>query len=597
MSTLEQEDRDYSITRNFQFKKNYSDNSLEVIAYNVVTSGESTVENREYRKEWLNDLLAETQMGIDEIIGMKSSGRNADGEEISKSAQEVAEEQVKLKILHMMNWVYDGSFHPDADKTYKDNDGVDKKISTLYPELSFRLRTVRRGSSYLYEASYGIMRGATSPEYGTYSYFATINEALDFLSSELQVIGRKKYFNRLMKKRIGDELARIGVKKPNKDRYREIYRKNQQAIVDRVNRDISKNNIEETLHTVKRSTDIFVLPDLIERILMPISEQYLSAAKENEFRAIKAKNIMDTDIVDLDGDQSTDTVEIESAEDVLANAQRDGIRKVEAQQKAIDFEPQDSSHTLFDVDGDNAPSSVPLTHVTDDIDITNTPTVSPDGAKYSDANKDSSEDSNKGDTKSDKVVVSEHTDALQSPISTPPAPPVSPVAQYAVSVDDHTGDNTLFAHQGGSNDDAQAEVSSASITVASDVSNTLVSDSGKIDDTNSIAVSDIPVESSMIVVSAGKQDIPVGSNAEHNFLIVSHDQQSIVVSNTEDIVDTFDVGDPTPDFNPHTITVDARQKVVDTLVENMEEMTDSSRFPLRDRQVQSLADDMMGFLG
>ena len=592
MSTLEQEDRDYSITRNFQFKKNYSDNSLEVIAYNVVTSGESTVENREYRKEWLNDLLAETQMGIDEIIGMKSSGRNADGEEISKSAQEVAEEQVKLKILHMMNWVYDGSFHPDADKTYKDNDGVDKKISTLYPELSFRLRTVRRGSNYLYEASYGIMRGATSPEYGTYSYFATINEALDFLSNELQVIGRKKYFNRLMKKRIGDELARIGVKKPNKDRYREIYRKNQQAIVDRVNKDISKNNIEETLHTVKRSTDIFVLPDLIERILMPISEQYLSAAKENEFRAIKAKNIMDTDVVDLDGDQSTDTVEIESADDVLANAQRDGIRKVEAQQKAIDFEPQDSSHTLFDVDGDNAPSSVPLTHVTDDIDITNTPTVSPDGTKYSDDNKDT----NKGDTRSSKVVVSEHTDAPQSPISTSATPPVSPLTQHAVSVGDHTGDNTLVAHQG-SNDDSQVEVSSATIDVVSDVADTLVSDADKIDDINSIAVSDTPVESSMIVVSAGNQDIPVGSNTEHNFLIVSHDQQSIVVSNTEDIVDTFDVGDPTPDFDPHTITVDARQKVVDTLVENMEEMTDSSRFPLRDRQVQSLADDMMGFLG
>ena len=595
MSTFDQEDRDYSITRNFQFKKNYSSNSLEAVAYNVVTSGESTVENRENRKQWLNELLVQTQLGIDKIIEMKSTGRNDDGEEISRQAQETNEEQIKLSILHMMNWVYNGSFHPDSDKTYKDNNGEERPISTLYPELSFRITTVERGNNYLYEASYGIMRGSTSPEYGTYSYFATLNEVLDFLNNELQVIGRKKYFERLMKKKINNDLVRIGVKKPNKDRYRELYHKNKKAIVAKVNQDISKNEIEEKLHAIKRSTDIFVLPDLIERFLLPISDKYLSVAKENEFRAIKAKSIVDTDVVDLDGDQSTGDVEIESAGDVLANAQRDGIRKVEAQQKAIDFEPQDSSHTLFDVDGDNAPSSVPLTHVTDDIDITNTPTVSPDGTKYSDDNKDTNKDTNKGDTRSSKVVVSEHTDAPQSPISTPPAPPVSPVAQCAVSVGDHTGDNTLVAHQG-SNDDSQVEVSSATIDVVSDVANTLVSDADKIDDTNSIAVSDTPVESSMIVVSAGKQDIPVGSNAEHNFLIVSHDQQSIVVSNTEDIVDTFDVGDPTPDFDPHTITVDARQKVVDTLVENMEEMTDSSRFPLRDRQVQSLADDMMGFL-
>ena len=82
-------DLEYSVSRNFQFKNNFSKNSLEHIAYKNLVSGESTVANRYNRQEWIQSVLINCKDSISEILDIKRTGRNEEGQELSQNAQTI----------------------------------------------------------------------------------------------------------------------------------------------------------------------------------------------------------------------------------------------------------------------------------------------------------------------------------------------------------------------------------------------------------------------------------------------------------------------------------------------------------------------------
>lgn len=382
-------DLEYSVSRNFQFKNNFSKNSLEHIAYHNLISGESTVANRHRRQEWIQSVLIDCKDSIADILDMKRTGRNTEGQELSQHAQAIEIEQLKLKVLHELGWKYNGSFLRGAEETYTDAHGNIHEKGDSYPELSFFLTSRKEGDSYWYAASYGIMRSSESSDFGSYSYFATLDEALEFINDELLIVGRNALFKKIMQEAVRAQIQKDNVKSVNNEIYKKYVEKLRPRVEDRINTIVSEKVIEEKFHNVRRSTDIFILPDLIEMFLIPISDSYLSVAKQDEFRAKKAQEITDTVAVDLDDDDSdipeaeSLDVELKSPEETLKDIEYDSIRKNQAENiqaledktHAQDFEP--SKHSQGENLFSSASSAVPLVPVSDREELSNKPSYSP----------------------------------------------------------------------------------------------------------------------------------------------------------------------------------------------------------------------------
>ena len=384
-------DLEYSVSRNFQFKNNFSKNSLEHIAYKNLVSGESTVANRYNRQEWIQSVLINCKDSISEILDIKRTGRNEEGQELSQNAQTIEIEQLKLRVLHELGWKYNGSFLRSAEETYTDAHGVTHERGDSYPELSFFITSKKEGDNYWYAASYGIMKSVESADYGTYSYFATLDEALEFINDELLIVGRNALFKKLMQEAVRAQVRKDNVKTVNDGIYKKYVEKLRGNVEKKINSIISEQVIEEKFHNVRRSTDIFILPDLIEMFLLPISDSYLSVAKQDEFRAKKAQEITDTVAVDLDEDDDvresdSSEVALKTPEETLRDIEYDAMRKKQAEDphtledntQVKDFEPHQShGENLFS----STSSAVPLVPVSNKENLDNKPTHSPDGEK------------------------------------------------------------------------------------------------------------------------------------------------------------------------------------------------------------------------
>lgn len=389
-----------SISKNFQFKDKLSKSSLERSAYQTLVSGESSVENRKHKQQWIQSLMLNSQDAIEDILTIRRTGRNKDGQQISASAQEVEIEQLKLRVFHELGWSYKGSFLRNSDQTYTDARGMVRERGDDYPELSFHITSKKDDDQYWYAASYGILEDSPSSNFGSYSYFATLDEALEFINDELLMVGRNALFNRIKESLVLTKMRKHGVKSVNSD-LREKYEKEASSKAkEKVNELISKKVIQEKFHNVHRSTDISTLPDLIQGFLLPISEEYLRNAKEIEFKKKKARTITDTVAVDLDDDSDiveADTSEIaaKSPEEVLREFEYDAMRRNQEQKQrelgyqkssdnqalsdktqAQDFEPgQGQGENLFDS------SSVLLNSVSDNQDLNSKPQNSPSGVE------------------------------------------------------------------------------------------------------------------------------------------------------------------------------------------------------------------------
>lgn len=594
-------DLEFSISRNFHFKNKFSKSSLEHIAYENLVAGDSTVDNRTQKQKWVQSLLYTTKTSISQILAIKRTGRNEDGQEISENSRNAEIEQLKLSVLHELGWSYSGSFLPNAEETYVDAQGKTRENGDSYPELSFFLTSRKNGDEYWYAASYGIMKSSESPDFGSYSYFATLDEALEFINDELLLVGRNALFKRIMHEEVIKSIRNDGAKNIDDELYKKHVAKVRPHVEKKVNRIISERLIQEKFHNVRRSTDIFVLPDLIEMFLLPMSDTYLRYAKQGEFREKKAREITDTVAVDLDGKESELGSEPEQSEDIpqpedaLRNSEFDAMRKNisrrnesqrESQQsgmlsddtQAQDFEPEQGGN-LF---GHNV--SVPLVPVTDAENLDVKPSRSP--------NNDSDALPTKVSFAHDVVndASREESGNYQTNVSLPPV-----TSSIAVSGNVDEQDIVVDMER-----NARISVSSSDAHDAFVVVHT---------NDDSISVSSDAHDAFMVVHTNDEHNIAVSSNNEDT-LRSEWDTLTIVVSS--DVDDTFEYTPRTAEiigisgdidqshvhgeaYDFDTIEVDVSKEVWSEISRDMNEFFSSDRLPVRTRN-SSLAEDIDTFL-
>lgn len=288
-----------SIITNFKFKTKYSPNSLERIAYDKMVSFDNnsdTVESREKAQQWVSELLNITTDAINNIYEIKSDD--------TKKNKEVLIDQEKMKVLYAMDWVYHGSFLVNADDEFEDKrSGKKRTYGELYPELAFTISVRKIGDKYWFMPQYGIDVNNDAEGYGSYTYKPTLSETLEFINEEMLIVGRNALRDRLEHYFVKRYLERSREKKMNlgENGQQEAMRNASKKVADRINNMIKPDVIEERLYKIRRSTDIFTLPDLIEGFLLDIAAKYLKLARENQYRQIQAQNIQDTEVLDLDG--------------------------------------------------------------------------------------------------------------------------------------------------------------------------------------------------------------------------------------------------------------------------------------------------------
>ena len=59
------------------------------------------------------------------------------------------------------------------------------------------------------------MKSVESADYGTYSYFATLDEALEFINDELLIVGRNALFKKIMQEAVRAKVRDDNVKTVN----------------------------------------------------------------------------------------------------------------------------------------------------------------------------------------------------------------------------------------------------------------------------------------------------------------------------------------------------------------------------------------------
>lgn len=348
-------DYEYSIITNFKFKNKYSPNSLEKMAYDKMVSFDDhsrTVASREKAQQWVSKLLSLTRESIENIYEIQASD-----EPVNKK---VLIDQEKMKVLYAMDWSYSSSFLVNAEETFTDKNGKERTYAEAYPELSFVITVRKVGDKYWFMPQYGIMHGVESADYGSYTYFATLDETVEFINDELLIIGRKALQNRLDKAYADRTLRSSREKKMNlgSDAYAEAVKANRPKVNKMINKMIVPDVIEERLYKIKRSTDIFTLPDLIEEFLLDIAAKYLNLAKESEYRQIQAKQIQDTVVLDLDEDfdaaPATDIAEENKKLPSPDSLGRDIDRKVAQRNAAVSSDTETPSIiTPDDVQGES----------------------------------------------------------------------------------------------------------------------------------------------------------------------------------------------------------------------------------------------------
>lgn len=647
-------DLEYSISKNFQFKNKFSKSSLEHSAYESLVSGESTVANRMAKQEWIQSLLLNSKEAISQILEIKRTGRNVEGQEIPRDAQEAEIEQLKLRVLHELGWSYRGSFLPGAEDTYTDAQGVVRERGDSYPELSFFITSRKDGNNYWYAASYGIMKSSDSSDFGSYSYFATLDEALEFINDELLIVGRNALYKKMMQEAVRENIRKDNIKSMNDELYKKYVAKSQPRVEKRINTLISERVIEEKFHNVRRSTDIFVLPDLIEMFLLPISDSYLRVAKQGEFREKKAREITDTVAVDLDDDENmneadTSEIALKSPEEVLREFEYDAIRRNQAQNEqesalsdntqVHDFEPGQGGN-LF---GGQSPS-VPLVPVTDEENLNNKPTHSPTPARELDRGHESSglftstkvtpaplpapAPAPKPETKTVNVNVSsdvedsirDHQGAPQS-VSAAALPPLAKTVMIGSDVEDRFQDSReseiFVVSVAAETSDTFKEVkeskqSGATVSLSDNVKDTLsvitedfatVSLSDSLEDSFEV-VPRIEVSNASVSVSGDVEDAFVSPKiTEKSVSVIDNHAPDTLVDENIKTVSVSVRGDIEKHrgFNPRTtrnldaIEVDVAQETWDTINRDMNEFFDADRMPVRVGN-SALAEDIDTFL-
>lgn len=286
-------DETFSILRNYAYKKNLSDYSVEVTAFSRLmehNQGKNFVDKKLNALEWVKNLNKETSIAMNNIHSIRTSG-------VERVEEQV--EQQKLAVLHRINWVYNGSFK-------------EKKYANAYPEVAFQIKTkATGGDKYWYEASYGIVKGINESNFGSYNYFLTLEEAIEFIREELYRTGQRALDRHYLKDHVRRHEEKAKRQLSKEDRAKLVREKNlarqkakkdgQPDLIDiAIGKVYNKENIEQTFYNVRRASDIFTLNDFTRNMLVPYAYKQLEDARTYQRETERANQIIEESNIDLD---------------------------------------------------------------------------------------------------------------------------------------------------------------------------------------------------------------------------------------------------------------------------------------------------------
>ena len=305
--------------QNFEHKKklNGAVDKLALEKLRTFSDGETEIERRENALTWAKNLKSHARRSMLRKVELRRD------KDIDRDLVYELTEAENLSLLKEVDWVYHGNFYP-ADVAHKHpetafsittyvvededyDDLFDDEDDDLLEDLEYE-----ESSHLMYMASYGYIGGNSKGGYSSYIYAATLDEAIEFITSEFKSTGWNSAFDRVVSynlKRQQEKYAKKNPRKKNRgshggmpeDVYREVLSKIQQQTANKLQREAWNNpNIKRVVSTINKASDTATLYDTCDRFLVELAKKWLREARERDQEEKKARRLSDDNIIDLD---------------------------------------------------------------------------------------------------------------------------------------------------------------------------------------------------------------------------------------------------------------------------------------------------------
>ena len=305
--------------QNFEHKKklNGAVDKLALEKLRTFSEGDTEIERRENALIWSKNLKTQSRHSMIQKVELRRD------KSIDRDLVYELTEAENLKLLKEVDWVYHGNFYPsqvaqkhpetafsittyvvsDYDDDYLDDENDDLLLDDLDDEDD--------NTHLMYMASYGYNGGSGKGGYSSYIYAATLDEAIDFITSEFKSTGWNSAFDRVVSynlKRQEEKYARKHPKRKNRGSNsmpEEVYLSTLSKIQKQTSLKLQKEawnnpNINRVVNSINKAADTATLYDTCDRFLIELAKKWLREARERDREEKKARRLSDDNIIDLD---------------------------------------------------------------------------------------------------------------------------------------------------------------------------------------------------------------------------------------------------------------------------------------------------------
>lgn len=382
--------------QNFEHKKklNGAVDKLALEKLRTYSDGETEIERRENALIWAKNLKTHARKSMLRKVELR---RDRD---IDRDLVYELSEAENLSLLKEVDWVYHGNFYP-ADVAHKhpetafsittyvvegdddyDYDILDSDDDDLLEDLEYEDNT-----HLMYMASYGYVGGNSKGGYSSYIYAATLDEAIEFITSEFKSTGWNSAFDRVVSynlKRQQEKYAKKNPRKKNRgshggmpeDVYREVLAKIQQQTANKLQKEAWNNpNIKRVVNTINKASDTATLYDTCDRFLVELAKKWLREARERDREEKKARRLSDDNIIDLDKETPAEesfpvaispSVVSQSLDDEIEDPASSVVGNVSSTDSLSVGGGVGRTKSTRDIDGTTQDSSTLITHIEHD---------------------------------------------------------------------------------------------------------------------------------------------------------------------------------------------------------------------------------------
>ena len=381
--------------QNFEHKKklNGAVDKLALEKLRTYSDGETEIERRENALIWAKNLKTHARKSMLRKVELR---RDRD---IDRDLVYELSEAENLSLLKEVDWVYHGNFYP-ADVAHKHpetafsittyvvegdddyDDLLDSDDDDLLEDLEYEDNT-----HLMYMASYGYVGGNSKGGYSSYIYAATLDEAIEFITSEFKSTGWNSAFDRVVSynlKRQQEKYAKKNPRKKNRgshggmpeDVYREVLAKIQQQTANKLQKEAWNNpNIKRVVNTINKASDTATLYDTCDRFLVELAKKWLREARERDREEKKARRLSDDNIIDLDKETPAEesfpvaispSVVSQSLDDEIEDPASSVVGNVSSTDSLSVGGGVGRTKSTRDIDGTTQDSSALITHIEHD---------------------------------------------------------------------------------------------------------------------------------------------------------------------------------------------------------------------------------------